>query len=421
MLVLFFFATTDNYLVMQTTVNWYTYGSNSTINDVTYSLASVSPKKSLECELTIEFLKIIYIIDEAPYDSWQKTIDSCQTIYQSFERISGILINQPNLENNVANFVKNNRLKYILENVILESLKSQISKWDILVHINNLYPVSSLIEIVYDWSIIYSVNIDEELSIVLLCTFQVYRNIEDEKYKSELMVKEIKQRHRNPGIQGRNVNKVILLILGKVKPTFIFFELIKQSILYAKTECEINHLIQDFATLSDNLKQTVNQENDIGLTKIKLSIQEIIIIILKSSYEKINRICFQQVQSDYESIFQTLSTAYQSQLASSTMVQNSDIQPFINDYNNNPNPSLNREDAAEWINNVFCNSENVEDDDDYFEPEFELPKIMTEGGNSLAKPHRISLTEHVKRLTSRGTPKDKSKWHFWRFAKNKRP
>ena len=43
------------------------------------------------------------------------------------------------------------------------------------------------------------------------------------------------------------------------------------------------------------------------------------------------------------SIFQTLLTAYQSQLASSTMVQNSDIQLFIDDYNNDPNPSLNRE------------------------------------------------------------------------------
>ena len=84
--------------------------------------------------------------------------------------------------------------------------------------------------------------------------------------------------------------------------------------------------------------------------------------------------CFQQAQSDYDSIFQTLLTAYQSQLASSTMVQNSDIQLFIDDYNNDPNPSLNRENAAEWINNVFCNSENLEEDDDYFEPEFELPK-----------------------------------------------
>ena len=99
--------------------------------------------------------------------------------------------------------MKNNRLKYILENVILESLKSQISKWDILVHINNLYPVSLLIEAVYDWSNIYLVNIDEELSLVLLCTFQVYRNIEDETHELDVMIKEMKQRHGYPEIRAK--------------------------------------------------------------------------------------------------------------------------------------------------------------------------------------------------------------------------
>lgn len=413
-------ANTPQVQVMETKNNWYTYGSNYTTNNITYDLASISPKKSLECELTIEFLKIIYIIDEAPYKSWQKTIDSCQTIHKSFERISEILIKQPNLESNVTNFLKNNRLKYILENVILESLKSQISKWDILVHINNLYPVSSLIEAIYDWSNIYLVNIDEELSLVLLCTFQVYRNIEDETHELDVMIKEMKQRHSYPEIRARNVNNLILLILSKMKPTLVFFELIKQLILYAKTECEIRHLIQDFATLLENLKQTTNQENNNELTKIKLLIQEIIIIILKSSYEKINWNCFQQAQSDYDSIFQTLLTAYQSQLASSTMVQNSDIQLFIDDYNNDPNPSLNRENAAEWINNVFCNSENLEEDDDYFEPEFELPKMIAEGSNTSIRPHKRSLTEPIKRLILKRTPKDKSKWHFWRFANKKR-
>ena len=102
------------------------------------------------------------------------------------------------------------------------------------------------------------------------------------------------------------------------------------------------------------------------------------------------------------------------------MVQNSDIQLFIDDYNNDPNPSLNRENAAEWINNVFCNSENLEEDDDYFEPEFELPKMIAEGSNSSIRPHKRSLTEPIKRLILKRTPKDKSKWHFWRFANKKR-
>ena len=65
-------ANTPQVQVMETKNNWYTYGSNYTTNNITYDLASISPKKSLECELTIEFLKIIYIIDEAPYKSWQK-------------------------------------------------------------------------------------------------------------------------------------------------------------------------------------------------------------------------------------------------------------------------------------------------------------------------------------------------------------
>lgn len=313
-------------------MNWeITYGSDFSLS-LEESNTSASSYHPLECQLMIDYLKIGRNINHAPYLTWNDTFESCESIYKSFGDLKRIIDIRPDLEESLHAYLKNNRLTYILDKVILGSLQLLEMTSNLFVF-NKFHNMSLLVEYVFEFAQVYSIQINDQIIINLIAILESYRHLENQFFTNiQLQILEKKP---------RGINKIILVILSYTYPTLTLFKFLQQQLINEESDTRrISQLLKDYSVLLENLRMKVEHDYDevIELEEIKYQIETMIVYILRSSYHRNNWYIFQQIQIDFKELFP--GSYFNDDTRFITPAFNSDLEP-------------NQELVAPWLRDFF--------------------------------------------------------------------
>ncbi|RCK65582.1 hypothetical protein Cantr_01399 [Candida viswanathii] len=355
-------------------MEWETYDSDFSIT-LNESDTSTSSHQSLECQLMIDYLNVGRLIEYAPYITWRETLDSSESLYKLFGDMKRIVGLRPELEESLHAYLKNNRLTYILDKVVLGSLQLQEMTTNMFVF-NKLHSMSSLVESVFDFAESYAIRINDQLVVNLLIVLQGYRHFENQFFTNHQL--QILQK------KPKGLNKIILVVLSHAYPTLLLFKFIQQQFVTTEPDTRrISQLLKDFSVLLANLRVKVEHDYDEvpALDGIKGSVESMIAFILRSSYHKSNWYVFQQIQTDFKALFPG---SYFNDSRFITPAFNSDLDDLTIE-----------EAAAPWLRDVFVLPPDDKEEDPG--PEIEV-KPVTEIHH---RPHRVNpiLTKVKSKLT----------------------
>lgn len=307
-----------------------TYGSDFSMS-LEESDTSASSYHPLECQLMIDYIKIGRNIELAPYITWRDTFESCESIYKTFGDMKRIIGIKPELEENLHAFLKNNRLTYILDKVILGSLQLLEMTSNLFVF-NKFQNMSSLVECIFEFSQLYAIQINDHLIVSLLVVLEGYRRLENRYFiNQELQILEKKP---------RGLNKIILVILSHTYPTLILFKFLQQQLINEDSDPRrVSQLLKDYSVLMINLRTKVeNDYDDVSeLDEIKYQVETMIAYVLRSSYHRNNWYIFQQIQADFNAMFHA----------------NDDSGFTTPAFNSDLDPQQEQEQVAPWLRDVF--------------------------------------------------------------------
>lgn len=313
-------------------MNWeMTYSSDFSLS-LEESNTSASSYHPLECQLMIDYLKIGRNINDAPYLTWNDTFESCESIYKSFGDLKKIIDIRPDLEESLHAYLKNNRLTYILDKVILGSLQLLEMTSNLFIF-NKFHNMSLLVEYVFEFAQLYAIQINDQIIVNLIAVLESYRHLENQYFTNiQLQILEKKP---------RGVNKIILVILSYTYPTLTLFKFLQQQLINEEGDNRrISQLLKDYSVLLENLRMKVDHDYDevIELEEIKYQIETMIAYILRSSYHRYNWYIFQQIQTDFKELFPD--SYFNDDTRFITPAFNSDLEP-------------NQEHVAPWLRDFF--------------------------------------------------------------------
>lgn len=308
-----------------------TYSSDFSLS-LEESNTSASSYHPLECQLMIDYLKIGRNINDAPYLTWNDTFESCESIYKSFGDLKKIIDIRPDLEESLHAYLKNNRLTYILDKVILGSLQLLEMTSNLFIF-NKFHNMSLLVEYVFEFAQLYAIQINDQIIVNLIAVLESYRHLENQYFTNiQLQILEKKP---------RGVNKIILVILSYTYPTLTLFKFLQQQLINEEGDNRrISQLLKDYSVLLENLRMKVDHDYDevIELEEIKYQIETMIAYILRSSYHRYNWYIFQQIQTDFKELFPD--SYFNDDTRFITPAFNSDLEP-------------NQEHVAPWLRDFF--------------------------------------------------------------------
>ncbi|CCG25152.1 hypothetical protein CORT_0H00340 [Candida orthopsilosis Co 90-125] len=314
------------------------YDSNVTFSATgrsldTGSTTSLPGFESNEEQLVILFSKVINIIDNCPYCDTHELLLAHRSLCDNLTILTDVITTHSEAKKSFSAFMANNRLDYIINNVIFDSfLKGGV----VYTTYRTFRPTHQLIAILF--SICESCRV----------TFQRELFLESIEKMIKLRAKYLAANRLEP---KSIIGNLIEDVLGKLAPDPDIAQLLKERLCECSLSSEAMFLMSDIAAFTTNLNTETNTNLE-DFNQLKKTFEEILMIMLTRNYSELDRDTYKAIRDCYNSYFHhiNLNTGV---YEPNSLQQNSDLYHYEVSNGNEPNVRTKRDQQpsypATWI------------------------------------------------------------------------
>ncbi|KAI3404781.2 hypothetical protein KGF56_002411 [Candida oxycetoniae] len=436
-------------------MNFDTYDSKVTFSDsspcssVYHEVCCVGNSNTSlsECDLNMEFLRIIYAIDNSPYRDLSQLIAVHLQVSRGLSKLWEFSQQNGEFQERVVAFMRNNRLNYIIQRIVLAALKKQGKSFSVVDEKKSLLDAiderkslldaidkrKSLLDAIDERKSFDAIDRVDALELISRVTEQIYKINAwcNEAINVDLTMDllEIATRRRNNAVTINSAvvdntsdirfNQIVTTILTYAPPRVAIFEFLQSSIDSCEDQSVIHYTIYDIGVLFGNLYSNRSLLGSREIQVLKFAASAILLAIVEKNYHEINLEAYKVIKHRYSAIFCSpySNNNDNNNLNSGPAVeQNSDLfhydlvpieTPALGHSTPRQVPESYTEDISQWVRHQLLN-ENSED---------ERPTEIEEGQQHMfetTKPKRRGFSRIFKRKQDTSNLKRKSKWNFFK-------
>ncbi|EDK47265.1 predicted protein [Lodderomyces elongisporus NRRL YB-4239] len=248
-----------------------------------------------EAQRVAEFLKIIYALDETPLENLDAYITVCIKILKSLDVLElNLQVNMEYLESVIA-FLSNNRLKYIMERIVLEAVSKFRCRRITIQEQQGIGFIAKLVQKVYMFDSICGHVIDHTLSASVL------------EAVINTRARYLAANSRTEDYKLKNFTVISTTVLNNCcwPPSIQIFDVLILCVesIYINDDEQAKYMVQNIGVFFANLYQHHSEIDVSILSELKIAALALVMAALNLKYQRCNGEVMEIVQNQFEVIF----------------------------------------------------------------------------------------------------------------------